>query len=263
MRVLLIDDDAMSRELLAALLGREGYAVQVAESGAAALEVLQQGAFAPDLVLTDLQMPGIYGSRLADMLRSAGPATALLLAMSGSRPLAQEISHYDGFLLKPFKLAEIADALQTHRHPAKAIHSASDHEIDNPMQAEPSAPSALGDSTDVHLVLDESVYKKLSDTLSAQQLNELYAMCVSDVRRRMEAMRGLAAAGEMMSFVREAHSIKGSCGMLGATELHRLAAQMEACGLEPSGASATQAVNSLDDLAAACARLERVLGVLA
>jgi CheY-like chemotaxis protein/HPt (histidine-containing phosphotransfer) domain-containing protein len=261
-RVLLIDDDAMSRELLAALLARKGYAVQVAESGATALEVLQQGAFAPDLMLTDLQMPGISGSQLADLLRCAGPPTALLLAMSGSRPLAHEISHYDGFLLKPFKLAEIADALQAH-HSANAIHSASDNGISSPLQAEQSAPFVPRESTAIHPVLDEIIYKKLSDTLSTQQLDELYAMCLSDVRRRIEAMRGFAAALEAKSFAREAHSIKGSCGMLGATELHKLAAHMEEFSLEPSGTSTAQAVNSLDDLAAACARLERVLGALA
>jgi hypothetical protein len=45
--------------------------------------------------------------------------------------------------------------------------------------------------------------------------------------------------------------------------LHKLAAHMEEFSLEPSGTSTAQAVNSLDDLAAACARLERVLGALA
>jgi HPt (histidine-containing phosphotransfer) domain-containing protein len=53
---------------------------------------------------------------------------------------------------------------------------------------------------------------------------------------------------------REAHSIKGGCGMLGATELHSMAAALETgpTGEEPD-------VNSLDELSAACDRLERML----
>jgi len=69
-------------------------------------------------------------------------------------------------------------------------------------------------------------------------------------------MRQLAASRDGAQFVRQAHAIKGGCGMLGATELHRMASELEARGLEAAGAE----VNSLDELSAACDRLERILG---
>jgi hypothetical protein len=48
--------------------------------------------------------------------------------------------------------------------------------------------------------------------------------------------------------------------MLGATELHRMATELEANGLQAAAAQGVQAVNSLDELTNACDRLERILG---
>ena len=55
-------------------------------------------------------------------------------------------------------------------------------------------------------------------------------MCVNDARKRIAGMRALAADHDAAKFMREAHAIKGGCGMLGATELHRMAARLEANG---------------------------------
>jgi CheY-like chemotaxis protein len=110
-RVLIVDDDEMSRELLGVLLQAKGYTVATAESGDAALATLGQGGPAPDLVLADVQMPGISGAELAAGLRRVGGSNTLLLAMSGSKPAKAAIAGFDGFLLKPFKMDAIAAAL--------------------------------------------------------------------------------------------------------------------------------------------------------
>ena len=84
-------------------------------------------------------------------------------------------------------------------------------------------------------------------------------MCVNDARQRIAGMRRLAEEHDLARFLREAHAIKGGCGMLGATELHRMAAKLEVGG--PDALSTEQQeVNSLDELSAACDRLERMLG---
>jgi HPt (histidine-containing phosphotransfer) domain-containing protein len=88
----------------------------------------------------------------------------------------------------------------------------------------------------------------------------MYSMCVNDARRRIAGMRTMAEVNDSTRFIREAHAIKGSCGMLGATELHHLAAELEAHGLESRAGGTERQVNSLDELSAACDRLERMLG---
>src|ERR1039457_3537229 len=110
----------MSRELLGVLLVGEGYTVDSADSGAAALALLARGGAAPDLVLADIQMPGATGSRLAGQLRRACPPATLLLAISGSQPPRKTIARFDGFLLTPFGMNEVAAALSALRRPLDA-----------------------------------------------------------------------------------------------------------------------------------------------
>ncbi|MGC4087643.1 MAG: response regulator [Polyangiaceae bacterium] len=68
-KVLIVDDDVESRELLLTLLEGEGYFATVAENGAQAISLLKSG-LDPDLVLTDLMMPVMNGWDLCEALKS-------------------------------------------------------------------------------------------------------------------------------------------------------------------------------------------------
>jgi CheY-like chemotaxis protein/HPt (histidine-containing phosphotransfer) domain-containing protein len=297
-RVLVVDDDAMSRELLSLLLEQEGYAVQSADSGESALALLSQ-QLPPDLVLTDMQMPGTTGADLAlELRRACGPST-VLLAISGSQPPAETISLFNGFLMKPFQIAEVTAALLRHgadlaegtnansanreektlkkkklpdssnltlrrlvKPAASSPKTASNISMNAERETHHAPPSTIvsTENSTIGPVLNENIYRQLAVTVPADQLHEMYAMCVNDARRRIAGMRTLAQAQDSARFVREAHAIKGGCGMLGATELHRMAAELEANGLKAGASGAEQEVNSLDELSAACDRLERMLG---
>jgi CheY-like chemotaxis protein len=272
--ILIIDDDAMSRDLLGVLLEAEGYAVQSADSGGAALALLGQSETSPRLILTDLQMPGISGASLADQLRRAcDPSTPLLLAMSGSQPPPESISCFDGFLLKPFKTEQIAAALAASRN-ADHLSAGTGEEAVNPtspknppnssvnaqLQETRPAQSVFSEAACSNPVLNETIYQQLTVAMPANQLREMYTMCLNDARDRIADMHRLVAEHDSASFSRQAHSIKGSCGMLGATQLHGMAAELEKYGLEADGDNSAQDVNSLDELSAACDRLERMLG---
>lgn len=285
-RVLVVDDDEMSREMLAVLLEGEGYAVETADCGESALAAVRGGE-PPDMVLTDVQLPGIAGADLAEELSLAcGPAT-LLLAMSGSQPAQEAIARFDGFLLKPFQMTQVAAALAggtrradveaatrrkkrhdkfgTFRPPQASGGSISIYASAQEPASKSDVPTRLQDSPVAEIdskgrvahapVLNEMIYSQLAGSMPTRQLHEMYAMCMNDARERIGAMREMAAAHDAARFIREAHSIKGGCGMLGASELHGLAAELEKRGLEGEARD----VNSLDELAAACDRLERML----
>ena len=254
LRILVIDDDAMSRDLLAVLLEGEGYAVLTAESGDAALSLLGNGR-PPDVILTDLQMPGVTGSQLAAKLRTACPSS-LLLAMSGSQPSKASIWQFDDFLLKPFKVRKIADILASR---PKAVDTSQPQSASkSPMQtyAQEPAPPPLENALPV---LNETIYQQLAGSIPVPQLHEMYTLCLTDARERIDRMRDSEASQDNARFISEAHAIKGSCGMLGATQLHSMAADLEKKGLDNAEVDAKE-VNSLDELAAACDRLERMLG---
>jgi HPt (histidine-containing phosphotransfer) domain-containing protein/CheY-like chemotaxis protein len=241
-------------------------------------------------VLADVQMPGDTGSRLAGKLRLACPATTLLLAISGSQPPQKTISRFDGFLLKPFTMEAIATAVSSlgHRADAEEVaekksprgvpptpvdssvtpasiyasapQTASNNGMEEHEQQPKPSPLILAPAPTDRPVLDETIYRRLAGSIPTQQLQEMYAMCVQDARERITRMRTLMEEHDRARFMREAHSLKGSCGMLGATQRHAMAAELEGDGLETAARQAAQEVNSLDELSAACDRLERMLG---
>jgi CheY-like chemotaxis protein len=105
--VLVVDDSADTADSLALLLRMEGHEVRVAYEGAAALEAAQ--TFCPEVVLSDIGLPGMTGYELAPRLRQLpGLADILLVALTGyaqeeDRRRA-EAAGFDAYLVKPADL---------------------------------------------------------------------------------------------------------------------------------------------------------------
>ena len=106
-RIVVIDDDRAFRLSTAALLRAEGHRVDVAESGAAGVELLRAAAtagMAYDLVLLDLRMPGVDGLGVVEALRSWGEGVPILMISgAGTVESAVRALHLgaDDFLTKP------------------------------------------------------------------------------------------------------------------------------------------------------------------
>jgi DNA-binding response OmpR family regulator len=82
LRVVVVEDNADSREMLCVLLERSGIECQAAESGMAALPLID--AFSPDVVILDLGLPGMDGFELARRVRAgARHAAVRLVALTG------------------------------------------------------------------------------------------------------------------------------------------------------------------------------------
>lgn len=118
-RVLVVDDDQESRDLLSEVLGANGYLVQAVEGSAAVWEALNRDN-SQAIFLIDLRMPGENGLELLRQLRQRkvkGEAILMSSFLSGAeRELAQELGVRE-FLEKPFRLAEllrIVGKLATH-----------------------------------------------------------------------------------------------------------------------------------------------------
>ena len=83
MNILLVDDTATIRNLVAAMLKRMGYEVQSAKDGTEAWALLQERTF--DLLLTDWNMPQMSGLELVQQVRSTSELDALPIIMLTTR----------------------------------------------------------------------------------------------------------------------------------------------------------------------------------
>jgi HPt (histidine-containing phosphotransfer) domain-containing protein len=194
-----------------------------------------------DVILCDIHMPGMRGGELATALlaaRSDGalPANTVLLAMSGSALREEDARSFDGFLRKPFAIADFTEAVATAR--SRQPRTSTALERDEVLAAE-------------RPPLDNKIFEQLRSKIGAESLRQLYEMTLDDVRTRVGRIAMAARSGDQPTVRHEAHTIKGSCGMVGALELQALAAATE--GGSPVDTSA------LADFDSACQRLQRML----
>ncbi len=107
-RILIVDDEPSMRDFLSILLEREGYATDRAENAESAVNMLDSAGY--DLIISDVQMPGLNGLDLLKMVKRSAPETAVLLitAFSTSEQAveAMKFGAYD-YIAKPFKVEEI------------------------------------------------------------------------------------------------------------------------------------------------------------
>jgi two-component system, chemotaxis family, chemotaxis protein CheY len=114
-RVLLVDDDVNILDFLGLALEDEGYEVETAPNGAAALEQLRRSeeaaGGAPEVIILDLWMPVMDGPAFLRAYRERpGPRAAVIALTAAQYDAAQSAAvEADGFLTKPFSLDELID----------------------------------------------------------------------------------------------------------------------------------------------------------
>jgi signal transduction histidine kinase/CheY-like chemotaxis protein len=109
-RILVVDDNATNRKILALQAAKWGMVVQDTAVPEQALEILMRGSF--DLAILDMHMPGMDGTTLAARIREAGHALPLVLFTSGARKEVSD-AFFDARLAKPLRQSQLFDTLVT------------------------------------------------------------------------------------------------------------------------------------------------------
>ncbi len=112
MRILLVDDERISRVTTGRQLGQVGYQVQTAETAEQALQLFVEQPC--DVVITDLRMPGMDGLELLAQLRRERPETdVIVMTAYGSVETAVRAMREGAadYLTKPFRFAELHERL--------------------------------------------------------------------------------------------------------------------------------------------------------
>jgi len=121
MTILIVEDNPANQLLVSAVLEREGYRLELAGSAVEARQVLARGL--PDLILMDIQLPGMDGLTFtrelkADPASNGIPVVALTaLAMSGDRERALAAG-CTGYISKPINTRTFADEVRAYLRPA-------------------------------------------------------------------------------------------------------------------------------------------------
>lgn len=114
-KLVLSEDQAMLRDALATLLGLEGD-IEIAASAGDGREALQQvRRIEPDVLVTDIEMPGLTGLELAAQIKRDGLKTRVLIVTTFARPgyLRRALeAGVSGYLLKDTPSSELADAVR-------------------------------------------------------------------------------------------------------------------------------------------------------
>jgi CheY-like chemotaxis protein len=112
-RILVVDDVADNSFLLQVLLEDEGYQVEVADSGSAALAKIESAP--PKLVLLDMMMPGMNGYEVAQQIREniELPFIPIVMVTGHDQLTVSKNVQVEGFLRKPIEFDELLSQVRT------------------------------------------------------------------------------------------------------------------------------------------------------
>jgi PAS domain S-box-containing protein len=231
-RILLVEDNAINREIALAMLHRAGIVVSVACDGREALAALERERF--DGVLMDCQMPVMDGYAATRALRQQArwrdlPVIAMTAnALVGDRAKVLAAGMND-HVAKPVKVDELFSTLARWIRPATT-----DVEDGTPPAVDRPAPESGIDRVAglAALMGDEAMYLRLLRMFGDRE---------ADFAERFRAAR---AAGHLSLAMRMAHDLKGVSGSLAAGAVHRAAAELERACIEEADAAEVETLVS-------------------
>jgi signal transduction histidine kinase/ligand-binding sensor domain-containing protein/ActR/RegA family two-component response regulator len=203
LRILLVDDAATNRMVLLAFFEHSPHRIEIAESAAAAIEMVSQREY--DLVLMDVNMPGMDGHEATRRIRAweaeHGRPRVPIIALT-AHAFAHDIENSlragcDAHLTKPVRKAVLFDALARYgRPPRPTTDTVPRHEPGTVVTAIP-------------------------------ELLPLLPEYVAATREELAAARRAADAGDPGPLRTVGHNLRGSGGSFGLDEVSRLGAQIE------------------------------------
>jgi signal transduction histidine kinase/DNA-binding response OmpR family regulator/GAF domain-containing protein len=219
LRVLVVDDHPVNREVLVLQLKLLGVAADAAENGAEALAAWKRGGYAA--MLADIHMPKMDGRELAQRLRSAeadrGALRTPIIAVTANAMKGEEerclASGMDAYLVKPVTIERLRATLERWL----------------PIEEEASSISNPADRSQCTAVIDRDVLTAwLGDDEAA--LNSLLAkFCETAIETERE-IESASRTGDLARLAAAAHKLKGAAQAIGAARVGAAAAKLEHAG---------------------------------
>ena len=238
--VLLVEDNAVNRQVAQRLLALSGITFSVVENGKEAIDALDQGTF--DAVLMDCQMPvmdGYTATRVRRQKEAAGAAARVPIiamtanAMAGDREKCLNAG-MDDYMSKPLNRARLEQTLRKWLRAGKPaapvvvanavtpapVASAASAAVVTAAVAPLPPPSASGGT------LDAGVIGDLIDVMG-DEFTDLVRVYLEDTPKAVALLEQAAASGQAAGIIAPSHSLKSTSANLGAIRLSDLARRLE------------------------------------
>jgi CheY-like chemotaxis protein len=224
LNILVAEDNTINQQLITALLKKWGHRVTLVENGFAA--VTSAAGTDYDIILMDIQMPGMSGVEAATRIRrSIGPRSAVPIialtahVMAGVREEALGAG-IDDYVMKPINPFELALAIKrlTRTPSPKARPGQSGN-----AETERDGPAAAVASP----ALDEKLLVRLEGQIGRPMVAELAGMLLEQTPDKLAEIHKTLEAGETTTARQLAHDIASTAGNLGMTRVVALARELE------------------------------------
>ncbi len=252
-RVLVADDNAVNREVIAEVLRQLDVVFDLVEDGSMALTKWRNETY--DLVLMDCSMPVMDGLEATRQMRreedgagrSRTPVIALTaLIESGNNAGSWREAGMDALVTKPFAIAQIAEAIQTMTaEPAG--------------KAEPST-SEIEAAPATEQVLDQRVLRDLQDIGAGDQafVRRMVGLFENKAEPALERLQQAAGNPDLIPLADAAHALKSMASNLGAIRLVSACETVETSARNDTKFDVSAALRLIsDELAAARVALDR------
>ncbi len=243
-QILVAEDNPVNQRVAARMLEKLGYRVEVAENGLEAIRKLSQAPY--DAVLMDCQMPEMDGYETTAEIRrreqseEASIHTPIIAmtanALAGDREKALEAG-MDDYLSKPVRPEELERILE------RWIQRPDAEDLLEDLDGEAARITAEG-SLDLGVLAS---LRELQEEGEPDILAELVEMFLEDAPRRLASLREAIQRGDAGEVERTAHTLKGSCGNMGARRMHELAADLQAIGASGDLSGAAERLDLLEE----------------
>ncbi len=212
LRVLIAEDNPISRKLLRGLLKSLGYDSESVNDGPAILRALERDTY--DLILMDCQMPGMDGDEVTRAIRgmgidvSAQPVVVAITAdVSAEHRTRCLQAGMDDFLAKPVRLDVLREGISRWSQMAGSRGR-------TPLLDDDQTPGSE----------DHDLLARIRDRAgdgSGGNLAEYINLFLTDTMSRLQVLQAALEHQDFVTFSRESHSLKGACLELGVSRMGR------------------------------------------
>lgn len=252
-RVLVVDDDAVCLDIVHLMLDRLGYHADTVVDGVDAFSAVHAAAY--DVVLMDVQMPGMDGMTAARLIRAELDSIEqpIIVAMTAdTTPQCQEQclqAGMDGRLRKPLRIDDLAATLEN-----RLLRHWKLEAVDPGDPDDGTVPTTF-----VSVVYDAHVLESLLADLGADGAlrADLIDSFLDDLQERLAAVSAAGDATDTEALAFQSHAIKSTSATIGFLALSEVAAETEAAAKSASGETDVGSNASL--LAAECQKAINVL----